>query len=88
MAVLSDQMGLLAEAESAYTQAIQICENDPRDKLQKSVTLRKASANLAVVLERSGKRAEAHKQLLKLKEKGESRVFNNLAIIERRLGNT
>jgi len=35
-----------------------------------------------------GKRAEAHRHLLKLKEQGESRVFNNLAIIERRLGDT
>ena len=52
------------------------------------MTLQKANANLAVVLEKVGQREAAHKTLLKLKNSNfkESRVFNNLGIIERRLG--
>jgi len=52
------------------------------------MTLSKANANLAVVLEKVGQRDAAHKTLLKLKKAkfNESRVYNNLGIIERRLG--
>ena len=47
-------MKQLNEAQKCYEKTIQICENDPENKLQKSMTLQKANANLAVVLEKVG----------------------------------
>lgn len=52
MGVLNDKLEKLAEAKACYTAAVELCENDPDAKLQTSTTLRKAAANLAVVLER------------------------------------
>ena len=59
------------------------CENDPNQKLLQSSTYKKAGTNLAVALEKLGKRDEAVLLLQDLQSKfgNEVRLFNNLGII-------
>lgn len=88
--MIYDRMNDVEQASEYYHRAQTCSENDPDEQLVNSVTYMKASTNYAVTLEKLSKRDEAVETLSKLKDSfvDEMRVHNNLAIIQKRSGET
>ena len=87
--MIYDKMGHVQAACDSYKSSMDVCESDLAQQLTKSATYKKAGTNYAVTLEKLGKRDGALHTLDKLKDSfgSEVRVFNNLGIIQKRMGN-
>jgi hypothetical protein len=57
----------LNEAADHYKNAMDKCEQDPKEQLVLSMIYKKIATNYAIVLEKLGRREEAHALLQKLK---------------------
>lgn len=57
--MIYDRMGDVSKASQNYQQAIKKCEEDPSQAQQGSVHYLKAMTNLAVALEKLGKREDS-----------------------------
>ena len=87
--MIFDKMGNVQAASDSYKKSMETCEADQAQQLIKSATYKKAGTNYAVTMEKLGKREGAMQTLDKLKDSfgNEVRVFNNLGIIQKRMGN-
>ena len=87
--MIYDKMGQVEAASESYKKSMETCESDATNQLTKSITYKKAGTNYAVTLEKLGQRDGAVKTLDMLKDffSTEVRVFNNLGIMQKRMGN-
>ena len=87
--MIYDKMGQVELACDSYKKSMETCESEPTQQLVKTTIYKKAGTNYSVTLEKLGKREGAMQTLDKLKDSfsNEVRVFNNLGIMEKRLGN-